>query len=131
MSTKRIQILGGFPQSDWNQEDATHPSYIHNKPTLTGTSSATELPSNNILQANVMYFIGEVTNLSIGFPAAATMGDMVYISFSTGETIPTFTFTTNNHKGLNNINKLRNYNYELIGLWNGQEWMFAIHEVES
>lgn len=118
-------------QSDWNQTDATQPDYIKNKPTLTGTKTATELPSDNILQANTMYFIGEATALSIGFPTTATIGDMVYISFFTGETIPTFTFTTNNHAGLDTINKLKNYKYELIGMWNGQEWMFAIHEVEA
>lgn len=131
MSTKRIQIIGGFPQSDWNQTDETNPAYIKNKPSFTGTNTTTELPSDNILQANTMYFIGEVTALSIGFPATAAVGDMVYISFSTSETTPTFTFTTDNHIGLDTINKLKNYNYELVGMWNGQEWVFAIHEVEA
>ena len=32
MSTKRIQILGGFPQSDWNQVDETKTDFIKNKP---------------------------------------------------------------------------------------------------
>lgn len=31
MSTKRIQIIGGFPQSDWNQTDKTKTDYIKNK----------------------------------------------------------------------------------------------------
>ena len=30
--TKRIQILGGFPKSDWNQTDETKTDYIKNKP---------------------------------------------------------------------------------------------------
>lgn len=131
MSTKRIQIIGGFPQADWNQTDETQSDYIKNKPTLAGTTTETALPADGIMLPNVMYFIGEVSRLSVGFPATASMGDMVYVSFTTGDTIPTFTFTTNNHIGLNTINKLKNYRYELIGMWNGQEWMFAIHEVES
>ena len=31
MSTKRIQIIGGFPQSDWEQTDETKTDYIKNK----------------------------------------------------------------------------------------------------
>lgn len=131
MSTKRIQIIGGFPQADWNQTDETQSDYIKNKPTLAGTTTETALPADGIMRPNVMYFIGEVSRLSVGFPATSSMGDMVYVSFTTGDTIPTFTFTTNNHIGLNTINRLKNYRYELIGMWNGQEWMFAIHEVES
>ena len=126
----RVSDIPEQVQPDWNQTDETNPAYIKNKPNLTGANAATELPSDNILQVNTMYFIGEVTTLSVGFPTAAAVGDMVYISFSTGGTTPTFTFTTNNHIGLDTINKLQNYNYELIGMWNGQEWVFAIHEVE-
>lgn len=32
MSTKKIQILGGFPQADFNQTDETKSDYIKNKP---------------------------------------------------------------------------------------------------
>lgn len=31
-TTKKLQIVGGFPQSDWSQEDATAFDYIKNKP---------------------------------------------------------------------------------------------------
>ena len=41
MSTRRVQIIGGFPQSDWNQTDETAVDYIKNKPdTLTGQEQA-------------------------------------------------------------------------------------------
>lgn len=33
MKTKKIQVIGGFPQSDWNQTDDTQMDYIKNKPT--------------------------------------------------------------------------------------------------
>lgn len=32
MATKRIQIIGGFPQADWNQTDEIKSDYIKNKP---------------------------------------------------------------------------------------------------
>ena len=32
MSTKKIQIIGGFPQADFNQTDETKSDYIKNKP---------------------------------------------------------------------------------------------------
>ena len=31
--TKRLQIIGGFPQSDWNETDENKSTYINNKPT--------------------------------------------------------------------------------------------------
>lgn len=95
-----------------------------------GMKTATTLPDDLILQANTMYFIGEVDNLIIGFPRVANLCDVVYVSFSTGNTTPRFAFTTNNYIGLDGIHKLQNYNYELIGMWHGDKWMFAIHEVE-
>lgn len=33
MSTKKIQIIGGFPQADFNQTDETKSDFIKNKPT--------------------------------------------------------------------------------------------------
>lgn len=33
MSTKKIQIIGGFPQPDYTQNDSTQSDYIKNKPT--------------------------------------------------------------------------------------------------
>ena len=32
MASKKIQILGGFPQSNWEQTDDTKIDYIKNKP---------------------------------------------------------------------------------------------------
>lgn len=36
MSTKRVQIIGGFPQADWNQTDETKSDFIKNKPSSIG-----------------------------------------------------------------------------------------------
>lgn len=94
------------------------------------TKTDTALPEDHIILANTMYVIGEIDSLTIGFPATANLCDMVYVSFTTGETVPEFSFTTDNHIGLNCISKLKNHNYELIGMWNGAKWVFAVHEVE-
>lgn len=32
MASKKIQIIGGFPQANWEQTDATKSDYIQNKP---------------------------------------------------------------------------------------------------
>ena len=32
--TKRVQLISGLPQSDWNQTDETKPDYIKNKPVI-------------------------------------------------------------------------------------------------
>lgn len=42
MSTTKIQLLGGFPQSDFAQTDSTQPDYIKNKPEI-----ATEVTENS------------------------------------------------------------------------------------
>lgn len=34
MSTKKLQILGGFPKPDWDEVDETSISYIRNKPEI-------------------------------------------------------------------------------------------------
>ena len=34
MKTKKLQIIGGFPQSDWNQNDESAVDYIKNRPDL-------------------------------------------------------------------------------------------------
>ena len=52
MSTKRIQIIGGFPQSDWAQTDETKTDYIKNKPTL-GTLASKDAVSKSDLASDV------------------------------------------------------------------------------
>ncbi len=96
---------------------------------IQATTTSTVLPEDGILQLNTMYFIGEIDSLTVGFPNTANLCDMIYLSFTTGDETPQFSFTTDNHIGLDNIHKLKNYNYELIGMWQGAKWMFAIHEV--
>lgn len=54
MSTKKIQILGGFPQADFNQTDSTKSDYIKNKPTL-GTLASLDAAGKDNIPAEVAY----------------------------------------------------------------------------
>lgn len=96
---------------------------------LIATKTVTTLPDDNIVEVDMMYFLGEVKEVTVGFPEKANMGDMVFVSFKTGATIPEISITTENHAGLDDINLKANYYYELIGLWNGSAWAFVKYEV--
>lgn len=91
--------------------------------------NSTTLPSSGIVEPNVMYFLGQLSKLSVGFPSVGKLGDMIYISFSSGSTSPTLTITTNNHIGLSQLLVNANQYYELIGVWNGTSWVFTKNEV--
>lgn len=92
--------------------------------------SEKELPSDNIALANKMYFLGEITELTVGFKDGSNIGDMVLISFSSGSTAPSVEISTDNYAGIDNLTLRANCYYELIGLWNGTIWMFVKHEVD-
>ncbi len=87
------------------------------------------LPDDRVLKVGKMYFLGEITALSVGLPESAAIGDMVYLSFSTGEEIPSVVLTTGNFIGLDALMFLSNRYYEFIGMWNGSVWVFAKNEV--
>lgn len=54
--TKRVQLIGPFPQSDWLQTDDTKSDYIKNKPDL---SKLTNFDENvNKLISNALSEIG-------------------------------------------------------------------------
>ena len=87
------------------------------------------LPEDGIAKQNIMYFLGAMTELNVGFPESAEIGDMLFVSFSSSETPTIVRFTTSNHKGLDKFAVKTNYFYELMGLWNGNEWVMVVHEV--
>lgn len=90
--------------------------------------TAEALPADGIVEVGVMYFLGEITTLSVGFPENADRGDMVYLSFSTGTTTPTVTITTSNHIGID-TDFTTGCCYEVMGVWDGARWVFVVHEV--
>ncbi|MBQ8497557.1 MAG: hypothetical protein IJ489_08905 [Clostridia bacterium] len=87
------------------------------------------LPDDCILKVGKMYFLGEITELTVGLPESAAIGDMVYLSFSTGAITPAVVLTTGNFIGLDGLIFLANRYYEFIGMWNGSVWVFAKNEV--
>lgn len=91
--------------------------------------SSTQLPDDGIVKINTMYFLGEVTTLTVGFPTGAQLGDMVYVSFNSGSIAPIVSVTTHNTVGLNSFAMYEYRCYEMIGLWNGNVWLFVTHEV--
>ena len=133
-TTPTIQILGSLgakvDKTFKNEGEAADAKATGDRlNALENQPTATTLPADGIAQVGVMYFLGEITSLTGGFPSTAKMGDMVYISFYTGTTIPAVSLTTNNHIGLA-LDLSTNKCYEIIGLWNGAVWVFATQEVD-
>lgn len=84
---------------------------------------------NQSASSDIVYTLGEQTALSIALPADAVNGDLIYISFSSGETATTFSVIGTNVIGLNSFKPAPNYFYELIGMYNGTLWVFVTNEV--
>lgn len=97
--------------------------------TVKNEKTANILPENGIALVNVMYFLGCIDSLKVGFEDGKKTGDMIYLTFESGSAEPEVTFVSNNHTGLNGLNLGKNMTFELIGLWNGTKWMFAKSEV--
>lgn len=89
-----------------------------------------KLPEDGIAKSSVMYFLGELASLNIGFSDNAKTGDMVFVSFRSPSSPTSVAFTTNNHVGLDKLMTKSNGYYELIGLWNGDIWSFVVNEVK-
>lgn len=92
-----------------------------------GANIATEIPDDLMLVPQYMYFLGKLDTLTFGLPATARLGDLIYISFYSTNVVPTITVTTNNEIGLKQMQT--NQYCELIALWNGSVWVFAVHGV--
>ena len=64
-TTKKIQLISGLPQTDWNETDETKPSYLKNKPTaLPSEGGNADTVNNHTVNADV--------------PADAVFTDTVY-----------------------------------------------------
>lgn len=93
------------------------------------TRTSTTIPNDGVLKVGILYFFGEVETLSFGIPDTARPGDMFYFSFSSG-TVPTeLDIRGDNIKGLDGFETDANSTYEIMGMWNGIEWLIVSHEV--
>lgn len=92
--------------------------------------TADELPQDGVPLVNIFYFLGELNGeeLTITLPSDAVPGDMIYLSYSTGATQPNVT-VVGDAIGLSNLTNLTYRSYELMGLWNGEVWLFVVREV--
>ncbi len=85
----------------------------------------TEIPPT--LEANKEYNFGGCTELSLIFPTTASDGDVIYITFKSGETATTLTIDTTNTCDIEVIPEI-NTGYELFGKYNGSIWIVNYSE---
>lgn len=87
------------------------------------------IPGDGVLKVGILYFLGEVEDITVSFPTTAKLGDIIYFSFISGSTPTILNITTDNYSGLDNFYIKPNFTYELMGMWNGIEWIMVKHEV--
>lgn len=85
----------------------------------------TEAPTT--LEANKEYSLGELEELSIVFPSVANDGDVVYLTFYSGNTPTTLTIDTTNTSDIEVIPEATT-GYEIFGKYNGEIWIVNYSE---
>ena len=105
------------------------PAYLDSKQDIYPVKQAADSP----LIKNTQYFLGTVVkDLTISFPAAGDLGDMVYISYALGSLPPNVNLDTDNAIGLDNfVANITNAVYEIAGVWNGSAWVVAARAVRA
>ena len=89
--TRKIQILGGFPKSDWLQDDETHSEYIKNKPDIDSMSDKITTLESQI--ADILYKPVSITSFDHNkgtVERGVTITD-VTLSWTTNKTPTTLT----------------------------------------
>jgi hypothetical protein len=85
----------------------------------------TEAPT--ILAANNEYSLGELEELNIVFPSVANDGDVVFLTFASGETATTLSIDTTNTSDIEVIPEPNCY-YDIFGKFNGSIWLLNYSE---
>ncbi|MBO5743437.1 MAG: hypothetical protein J6R68_04060, partial [Clostridia bacterium] len=95
--------------------DAIHEIYedTHQKPITT-------IPTT--LSSNKQYNFGEVTELTLTFPTYAGDGEVIYVTFESGQTPTTLTIDTTNTCDIEVVPEA-NTGYEIFGKYNGSIWI--------
>ena len=82
--------------------------------------------------AGAEYYLGTQTSLAITLPSSALRGDMLYVTYDTGDTAFTPTVTGGTYKGISEIDfGATNATYELCAVYNGTAWVFAAQVITS
>ena len=80
-----------------------------------------------ILIPNKQYNFGEVTELNLAFPTQANDGDVIYLTFKSGNTPTALTIDTTNTSDIEVIPEA-NTGYEIFGKYNGEIWIVKYSE---
>lgn len=80
-----------------------------------------------ILVTNKEYNVGEVTELSIVFPTIASDGDVIYLTFKSGDAATTLTIDTTNTSDIEIIPEANCY-YDIFAKFNGHVWLVNYSE---
>ena len=79
------------------------------------------------LSSNKQYNFGEVTSLSLAFPTSAEDGDVVYLTFFSGDSETSLTIDTTNTCDIEVVPET-NTGYEIFGKYNGLVWIVNYSE---
>ncbi len=79
------------------------------------------------LETNTSYNFGEVTELNLSFPTDAIDGDIIYITFTSGETATNLIIDTTNTSDFELIPEV-NSGYEICAKFNGVLWILSDFE---
>ena len=79
------------------------------------------------LEANKQYNFGEKTSISLAFPTQAIDGDVIYLTFKSGNTPTALTIDTTNTCDIECIPEA-NTGYEIFGKFNGEIWIVNYSE---
>lgn len=79
------------------------------------------------LEVNKEYSFGEVTELALVFPTIAENGDVIYLTFKSGETATTLTIDTTNTTDIEVIPEANCY-YDIFAKFNGSVWLVNYSE---
>lgn len=80
-----------------------------------------------VLKINTAYNFGEQTELSLSFPMYPLDGEVIYISFTSGETATNLTVDTTNTSDIDLIPE-PNTGYEIYAKYNGSIWIVKYSE---
>ncbi len=93
------------------------------------TTTVPEATFGETLSVNTPYNFGEQTELVLLFPTTAIDGDVIYITFESGETATNLTVDTSNTTDIDLVPEA-NTGYEIYAKYNGKIWIVKYSEYE-
>ena len=91
------------------------------------TKVSIQMPDNDILVPDTEYSLGVVLDLTIHLPSNVNIGDVVYLTFISGEDATTLAIETTNAYDFELIPEPK-MAYEIYGKYDGRKWMLGYAE---